>query len=261
MKLRFFAVVPLALVSGCAYFTPSRPSAGPAAATVNGQPISKAAIAELQSANGPNAMTASAAYDELVKAELLSQEASRAGLDQTAEAKLEYECRFILARVATERFAAAQQVSDAELMQAYGLRAAEDSIEIHASHILVRQESEAEDIIVRLKKGEDFGTLATTLSLDPSARGRHGDLGWFKPRLMVKEFSTALLALKDGETSPAPVHSRFGWHVIWRQGSRKADPPPFDQVKADLRNGIIQERLQQHIEDLQKTAKIVRLSN
>ncbi len=261
MKLCFFAPAPLVLLLGCAHFRPSHPSAGPAAATVNGRPISRAAISELQSQNERNKVTTLDAYDELVKAELFSQEASRDGVDQATEAELENERRFILARAAREHFVATQQVSDAELKQAYEQRAADDTLEIHASHILVRKESEAEDIIARLKKGEDFGRLAITHSIDPSSEGRHGDIGWFRPRMMVKEFSTALLALKDGETSAVPVHSIFGWHVIWRQGSRKVDPPTFDQVKANLQFEIIQERLKRHIEDLQKTAKIVKLSN
>ncbi len=61
----------------------------------------------------------------------------------------------------------------------------------------------------------DFGVLAKEYSDGPSA-ANGGDLGNFKPKDMVKSFSTATIKLKIGETSD-PVESRFGYHVILRK--------------------------------------------
>ncbi|MCL4252762.1 MAG: peptidylprolyl isomerase, partial [Anaerolineae bacterium] len=47
--------------------------------------------------------------------------------------------------------------------------------QVNSSHILVNTQEEAEAIIQRINDGEDFGTLAYELSIDPSARGYAGD--------------------------------------------------------------------------------------
>ena len=100
--------------------------------------------------------------------------------------------------------------------------------EIHARHILVATEAEAKEIKERLKKGEDFATVAKEKSKDPSAEG--GDLGFFGRGQMLKPFEDAAFALKDGEISD-PVQTQFGWHIIKVEEKRTRPLPTFDQVK------------------------------
>jgi peptidyl-prolyl cis-trans isomerase C len=112
--------------------------------------------------------------------------------------------------------------------------------EIHARHILVASEAQAEDIIKQLDKGADFATLAKKYSTDPgSVNG--GDLGWFKKTDMVPEFADAAFAMKDGQISQTPVHSQFGWHVIQVLGHRTAPTPPLADVQDKIRNQLIQQ--------------------
>ena len=69
--------------------------------------------------------------------------------------------------------------------------------EIHARHILVATQAQAEDIIKQLDNGANFADLAKKYSTDPgSVNG--GDLGWFKKTDMVPEFADAAFAMKDG---------------------------------------------------------------
>ncbi len=83
---------------------------------------------------------------------------------------------------------------------------------------------QAEDVLARVKKGEDFTTLAKEFSEDGSAQ-EGGDLGWFTRERMVKEFSDAAFALKPGETSGL-VKSQFGWHIIKLEERRMKKPDP-----------------------------------
>jgi peptidyl-prolyl cis-trans isomerase C len=53
-----------------------------------------------------------------------------------------------------------------------------------------------------------------------------------------------------------PVQTQFGWHVIRLDDTREMAPPPFDQVKQQVTNGIIQKKLQAYAEGMKKTAKI-----
>lgn len=71
----------------------------------------------------------------------------------------------------------------------------------------------AEDLLKRVRAGEDFATLAKEFSEDPGSRAQGGDLGWFSRGEMVKEFEDAAFALKEGEVSGV-VESPFGYHII-----------------------------------------------
>ncbi len=85
-----------------------------------------------------------------------------------------------------------------------------------ASHILVRQEFEARDLLKKLEAGESFESLARDFSECSSAK-HDGYLGLFNPKQMVPEFVRALLLLKEGEITLKPVKSQFGYHLIRRE--------------------------------------------
>ena len=89
---------------------------------------------------------------------------------------------------------------------------------IKCSHILVRKQSEALEILERLKKGESFVNLAKELSIDKGSAKRGGDLGSFGRGMMVKPFEEAAFKLKKGEVCPQPVKTEFGYHIIKRAG-------------------------------------------
>jgi peptidyl-prolyl cis-trans isomerase C len=119
--------------------------------------------------------------------------------------------------------------------------------EVHARHILVPDEATAKKIIADLKKGGDFAALSKQYSKDPGAAQQGGDLGFFKKSDMVPEFANAAFALKDGEVSPNPVKTQFGYHVIQVIEHRTAPPPNFDDEKDQLRQQMIQGAIQQAV--------------
>ena len=88
---------------------------------------------------------------------------------------------------------------------------------IKCSHILVQKQSEALDILERLKKGEKFGKIAKELSIDTGSAKKDGNLGYFTKGMMVKPFEEAAFKLQIGETSE-PVKTEFGYHIIKRFG-------------------------------------------
>ncbi len=91
------------------------------------------------------------------------------------------------------------------------------SNKIKCSHILVKKQSEALDILNKIKTGEKFGKLAKELSIDSGSAKRDGSLGYFGRGMMVKPFEEAAFKLQIGEVSE-PIKSEFGYHIIKRLG-------------------------------------------
>jgi peptidyl-prolyl cis-trans isomerase C len=125
--------------------------------------------------------------------------------------------------------------------------------EIHARHILVETEEDAKAVAERLKKGEDFATVAKEKSKDPSAEG--GDLGFFGRGQMLKPFEDAAFALEIGQVSD-PVKTQFGWHIIKVEEKRDRPLPTFDDVKDTIMTQLVQQKAQQSARELQSAAKI-----
>ena len=83
---------------------------------------------------------------------------------------------------------------------------------VNASHILVANARDAEGIMIRLSKGEDFAALAKRFSKCPS-KSKGGNLGWFGQGEMVPEFETACFEGQKGQVV-GPIKTEFGYHVI-----------------------------------------------
>jgi peptidyl-prolyl cis-trans isomerase C len=127
--------------------------------------------------------------------------------------------------------------------------------EVHARHILVSTEAEANKIIAELKKGADFATLAKAHSTDPGA-AQGGDLGFFKKGDMLPEFADAAFALKPGQISEKPVKTQYGWHVIKVEERRAAPAPTYAEVHDELRQQLIQEDVQKVLADARSGLKV-----
>jgi peptidyl-prolyl cis-trans isomerase C len=201
--------------------------------------------------------------DTMVIRELILQQAAKDGLDKGPE--IEEKLQDLRKRLIVESFLKKKvevesKVSDEELKKFYEQNKDKfkSGEQIRASHILVKTEKEAMDILAQLKAGGKFEELAKKSSVDSSA-AKGGDLGWFGKGSMVPAFEKAALALKEGQTSDV-VKSDFGFHIIKLTGKRAAGIRPFEEVKEQIKGAIMptkqQEIFQKIKEELKKTAKI-----
>lgn len=85
-------------------------------------------------------------------------------------------------------------------------------MEVRASHILVEEESKANELKKQIDSGYDFARVAKKNSKCPSGESG-GDLGFFGKGMMVKEFEEAAFSLEVGQVSE-PVKTQFGYHLI-----------------------------------------------
>lgn len=81
-----------------------------------------------------------------------------------------------------------------------------------ARHILVDEEARCQDLIDRIKGGEDFAELAKQNSSCPSKRDG-GHLGTFGRGQMVPEFDQACFEGAVGEVQ-GPIKTQFGYHAV-----------------------------------------------
>jgi peptidyl-prolyl cis-trans isomerase C len=188
--------------------------------------------------------------DQLIDAQALLVEAKKTGLDKDPEVQKTVQMaadRALESALLNKavRPQATDEAVKARYDQEYGGKPGEE--EVHARHILVGDEATAKKIIAELKKGGDFAALSKQYSKDPSAAQQGGDLGFFKKTDMVPEFAEAAFALKDKDITPVPVKTQFGYHVIQTLEHRTAAPAPFEQVRDELRQKMVQAAVQQEV--------------
>lgn len=233
-------------------------------AKVNGKVIPQArfdAMLSGQKAQGQQDEPAlrDAIREELVRREILSQEAARSGIDKKPEvqAQMELARQSVLIGAYLNEYVKKNPISDAALKAEYEkIRATLGDKEYHSRHILLESEEDAKSAIARLEKGESFDDLAKALSKDPGSKERGGDLGWANPASFVKPFSEAMTKLEKGQITQTPVKSDFGWHVIRLEETRELKGPSFDEVKPQLTRRMQQQLVEQHILDLRSKAKV-----
>lgn len=201
--------------------------------------------------------------DTMVIRELILQQASKDGLDKGPE--IEEKLQDLRKRLIVESFLKKKvevesKVSDEDMKKFYEQNKDKfkSGEQIKASHILVKTEKEAKELLAKLKAGGNFEELAKKSSVDSSS-AKGGDLGWFGKGSMVPAFEKAALALKEGQTSDV-VKSDFGFHIIKLTGKRPAGIRPFEEVKEQIKGAIMpskqQEVFQKIKDELKKTAKI-----
>ena len=111
----------------------------------------------------------------------------------------------------------------------------------------------AQDILAKLKKGDDFAKLATENSACPS-KENGGDLGAFARGQMTPEFEKSAFSLKPGEMSDI-VETEFGYHIIKTTEKSDAGVTPFKDVKSILVEGLKKQKISQIILEKIETEK------
>ncbi|MDO9204254.1 peptidylprolyl isomerase [Methylotenera sp.] len=238
--------------------------AGDTVATVNGKPIKQSVydyIAKDATARGQKVddQVKGAITNKLIDSEIVYQEAQKLGLDKQPDyiAREELSRRELLTSAYLQDFVKKNPISDADSKAAYEeYKKAYGDKEYSARHILVKTETEAQEIIAKLGKGGDFAKIAKEKSLDPGSKEKGGDLGWFSPATMVKPFSDAVATLKKGGITSAPIQTQFGWHVIKLVDTRASQPLAYDKVKEGLQKNLQQRNLEKMMTELRAKAKV-----
>ncbi|MEK6665139.1 MAG: SurA N-terminal domain-containing protein, partial [candidate division NC10 bacterium] len=142
--------------------------------------------------------------------------------------------------------------TDAEVERYYKEHVAEfeKPRRVKVAHILVRvppvggseaeekAKAKVEEVLKRVRAGEDFAKLAKDVSEDPASAGSGGDLGYVARGEMVPAFEQAAFALKRGEVSQEPVRTPFGYHAIKVTDIQEGGRRPLKEVVAEIKEKL-----------------------
>jgi len=229
--------------------------------TVNGEPITekyydnylRARMQQPMPLPGDEKERRQMLLDEMVHLMLLAQGAVDQKADQETDVYLQmkYMRENLLARAMLRKHFRDQPITDQEIEK----RIIKN--EFRVRHILVKTEAEANDLLAELNKGTSFAALAKSRSLDTKSGKQGGNLNWVSQEdPIVPQFFEAVATLKKGETSPKPVKTFFGWHVIHVDDVRPHTSRQPDKLASEIRAQIQQERVEALANALKDKAKI-----
>ena len=259
------AVSVLALAACDATKEASQAAKNPAAATVNGKAISQRTVdmivAQGAASGRPDTPEArKSIIEQLALQMVVADEAIKKGLDKSPEVAEQIDAvrQTVLANAYVQDFVKNTPITDEMVKAEYErIKTMISGTEYKARHILVEKESEAKEIIAKLKTDPAaFEKLAMQKSTDTSSKVRGGDLGWFDLRGMVPEFGAAVSKMEKGKFTLEPVKTQFGYHVIWLDDSRPIQAPPLESVKPQLTEQLQQKNVKTALDDLKAKAKI-----
>jgi len=118
----------------------------------------------------------------------------------------------------------------------------------HLKMIAVSKESEADEILEKLKKGEDFGKLAREKSLSPDAATNSGDIGWVSKTELYEEIGNNVFHPDIKLNTPYKIQARDGWYIFIVLEKRGAINHTFEEVKDSVKNDLLSIKQSQAID-------------
>ena len=239
------------------------PATGPLA-TVNGVQIPRQrydiVMRQQMSRGAPdNEQLRAQVREALVNNELLIQEANRSGIAKKTEVlqQIDITRQEVIANAVVAEHIRANPVNDADVQKEYDrAKAQTGDREFKARHILVATEDDAKSVLADLKKGTKFDEIAQKRSLDEGTRPRGGDLDWNVPSNFDKAFADAMVKLEKGKMTEVAVRTRFGYHIILLDDVRAVNFPPLTQVRQQVQQRIVTQKIDAMLRDLRAKAKI-----
>lgn len=223
--------------------------------------------------------------ENMVKFELLAQEAAKRGYDKDAEV-LRAAKQVMTQRLMREDFEEKikqNDISEADKQKFFEEHKSEYNKPAmrRASHILIKvnegasekdwaaAQKKAQQVLKEVKatKPDDpnaFRDLVTKYSDDEANKTRGGDLGYFAATAeggpMAQEFSDATFAIANVNDVAGPVRTKFGWHVIRLTGVRDKIERTYEQVKGQIEHRLFKDlrtkKYDEFMENLRKSANV-----
>lgn len=177
-------------------------------------------------------------------------------------------------RFVKNRFTDKTVVSDSEAKEYYDNYPSyfQQPAQVRVSHIMIRlaadadqsQKDEArekiEQVMKRLRTGDNFETLAKEVSEDNNSKDNGGDLGYISKGQVPQSFEDAAFALNIDEISDI-VETGSGFHIIKLTDKTEARTISYEDAKNDIIEGLktskVNSAVSNYIIDLRNRSTIV----
>ncbi|MCA9581760.1 MAG: peptidyl-prolyl cis-trans isomerase [Myxococcales bacterium] len=216
--------------------------------------------------------------DNLIRFELLAEEARRRGFfeaDEVKRAEKQMMIQEMMRKDFDSKFTLAS-ITDAEVKAHYEkhLNEYQKPAQVRLSHILVKDRALAEKIIAELKAGKDdstlFKRLAEAHSIDAESKDVFGDTGFhtLPKERSAGETSTLPDAVieagfslqANGDLYDKPVASDRGFHIVRLTAKRDALARGIEEVRRSIQHQIRREKRDAAVEalvaELRKKAEV-----
>lgn len=198
----------------------------------------------------------------LIDTQILNKSANELGLDKAKEVNDEMakNAETMLQKLFVEAEVAKLLTEDALKKEFEELKTKmpKDEKEVQLKHILVKTKAEAEAIIKNLEKDVSKFEEESKKSIDPQTNKTGGNLGYVRKTDLPEAFSKIVFEAKAGAVLPQPVDmGPNGFSVVYVGEQRTAEPPKFEQVKAELTKALMPKYAVQVIDKIKKDSGVV----
>ncbi|MCU0665001.1 MAG: peptidylprolyl isomerase [Myxococcota bacterium] len=198
---------------------------------------------------------ANIARENGVTADTIKQAVTAQGMD-FAQYRNSVRQQILHAKVRNLKVRTRVKIADAEARQYYNgqVREVRSTGSFEAAHILVRvpkganptalsqAKRRAEELLSRIRGGEDFEAVAKTASEDESTRSRGGRLGTLRPGTLPQALARVLVDLEAGETSGI-VRTSAGFHILRVIERQALGVLPFAEVRTKIVEQLTQDEM------------------
>lgn len=181
--------------------------------------------------------------------EQICKEAQKSGLASEAEIVRQAESfrKEMLMSLLCQRYVWPQKdPTDEELRAYYELHVADGFTrppERHLAYIVLETKDEAQELLERIRAGENFEKLAREKSKDKRSAVHGGRIGWIKQGEIIPEVEPRAFALADGQMD-GPIETPQGWFIVRALEHRDPQVIPFEEARAAALKRLNKERQQ-----------------
>ena len=197
--------------------------------------------------------------EELIRLELLAQQARKAGIDKQTLARAQASLAFdaALTRAYLQQWLQQNPILLGAVQAEYdALKVRMGGQEVQIRHILVASLDEAVKVQAQIAAGGKFEELAASVSQDASSKKAGGLMPWVVQGALLPDIAQAVAKLNKGQMANAPVKGPAGYHLILLEDTRPFKAPELAEVQVQIKRNLESQAINVHIQKLREQASV-----
>lgn len=114
--------------------------------------------------------------------------------------------------------------------------------QVRVRQILLPSQKQANEVLKKIKDGEDFAAIARQYSTAPEAT-MGGDMGYVARGQLPEKLEDPIFSLEPNRVSPV-IHTSYGYHIFKVVEKRPAGKPRMDDRIEEIRKRLTKEKIE-----------------